>query len=196
MKTAYFTSFGPGYIHFEDGLMTAITLPRADRGSRAASRYDNTDIDGREAPRAPVPAAVYRIRRKLERYFRGEPTAFTPDELPLDWDAWTPFQRDVARTMLEIPWGETASYAELAAASGHAGAHRAVGNFMAANPFPVVFPCHRVVRSDGRTGRYSAGHGWKERLLALEGAEFGVAAPNEHAAGTRTRRSSFNRGRR
>jgi methylated-DNA-[protein]-cysteine S-methyltransferase len=84
--------------------------------------------------------------------------------------ALTDFQLRVLKQCRKIPFGRTISYAELAAKAGSPRAARAIGNCMAANPIPLLIPCHRVVRSDGQLGSYSApgGVGMKRRLLALE----------------------------
>jgi O-6-methylguanine DNA methyltransferase len=70
----------------------------------------------------------------------------------------------------EIPYGQTRSYGWLAARAGKPQAARAVGQAMAANPWPIIVPCHRVVSSNGHLGGYGGGLGMKERLLRLEGA--------------------------
>lgn len=94
-----------------------------------------------------------------------------PGDLPLDLDV-TPFRREVLEAATAIPRGEVRSYGWLARRVDNPGAVRAVGSAMAANPVPLIIPCHRVVRSDGRIGAYSLGgphHKWK--LLRHEGAD-------------------------
>lgn len=109
-----------------------------------------------------------RAVEQLAEYFDGRRRIF---DLPLAWSRLSPFARDVLRALCRVPWGETVGYGELAALSGHPRAARAVGRVMAANPFPVVVPCHRVTAA-GRLGGYSGGTGVasKEWLLRLEGA--------------------------
>jgi methylated-DNA-[protein]-cysteine S-methyltransferase len=70
--------------------------------------------------------------------------------------------------LVEIPYGRTESYAEVAAAAGSPRAVRAVGTACATNPLPLVVPCHRVVRSDGSFGNYRGGEAAKRDLLTLE----------------------------
>jgi O-6-methylguanine DNA methyltransferase len=111
--------------------------------------------------RAPLPEAV---RRLIEDAAAGR-------------GAWRPrlaglgdFQRRVLLETCEIPPGETRSYAWLAARVGHPGAARAVGSALASNPLPLVVPCHRVVRADGRIGNYGlGGPAAKRALLTAEG---------------------------
>jgi len=82
------------------------------------------------------------------------------------------FRGAALRACAEIPRGQVATYAQIARAAGSPGAARAVGSAMAANPVPVVIPCHRVVRSDGRLGEYAmGGTATKERMLRAEGVE-------------------------
>lgn len=71
--------------------------------------------------------------------------------------------------LLKVKKGEVITYADLARAAGIPGAQRAVGTMMAANPWPGIVPCHRVVRADGSVGRYAYGHGIKEKMLESEG---------------------------
>ena len=104
-------------------------------------------------------------------YFAGSNAPFPR----LDESCLTPFQTQVLRSLVrEAGFGKTVSYAELAAEAGHPGASRAVGSVMAMNPWPLLVPCHRVVRSDCVIGNYSGEGGptTKIRLLLHEGQKF------------------------
>lgn len=103
--------------------------------------------------------------RQLEEFFGGSRTVF---DLPLDFRLATGFRRDILAHLLEITYGRTESYAEVAAATGNPKAARAVGAACATNPMPVVVPCHRVIRSDGSFGGYVGGPQAKQTLLILE----------------------------
>lgn len=92
-----------------------------------------------------------------------------PRDLELDYTSFTPFRRAVSEKAREIPPGKVATYGELARAAGVEGGARAVGQVMAENPFPIVVPCHRVVRSDRSVGGYFYGQAMKVRLLEWEG---------------------------
>ena len=120
------------------------------------------------APPSPVPSPFDRILREavvqLEAYFAGELTDF---DLPLE-PRGTDFQLATWEALLEIPYGETISYAELARRIGKPAAVRAVGAANGANPLPIVIPCHRVIGSDGRLVGYGGGLEIKRFLLALE----------------------------
>jgi methylated-DNA-[protein]-cysteine S-methyltransferase len=104
---------------------------------------------------------------QVEEYFAGRRTTF---DLALDLRLSAGFRRTVLGHLAAISYGHTESYTEVAAATGHPGAVRAVGSACATNPLPVVVPCHRVVRSDGSLGGYLGGLEVKRTLLELEAA--------------------------
>ncbi len=91
-------------------------------------------------------------------------------DLPLDIDG-TEFQKRVWAAILTIPYGETRSYSEVAVTLGEPRAHRAVANACAANPVPLIIPCHRVIRNSGDLGGYGPGVDRKKYLLELERAD-------------------------
>lgn len=101
---------------------------------------------------------------QLEEYFTGQRRQF---ELALAPEG-TPFQQRVWRALLDVPYGATISYAQLAARIGMPTASRAVGLANGSNPLPIVIPCHRVIGADGKLTGYGGGLPIKERLLALE----------------------------
>jgi methylated-DNA-[protein]-cysteine S-methyltransferase len=137
--------------------------------------YDIEDHDavlarlaGSVSPRVlQAPARLDGVARQLDEYFGKRRTTF---EVPVDLRLADGFRRSVIEHLREIGYGVRESYAEVAAAVGNPRAVRAVGTACAHNPLPVVIPCHRVVRSDGSTGRYVGGAAAKSALLALEAA--------------------------
>lgn len=102
--------------------------------------------------------------QQLAEYFEGKRTAF---DLPLS-PVGTPFQMAVWQALLEIPYGETRSYGEIAAAIGNPKASRAVGMACNRNPIWIVIPCHRVVGSNRALTGYAGGLDMKRVLLELE----------------------------
>jgi methylated-DNA-[protein]-cysteine S-methyltransferase len=102
--------------------------------------------------------------RQLAEYFRGERTEF---DLPLD-PKGTGFQRAVWKALLEIPYGETCSYGDLARAIGRPAAVRAVGAANGSNPIAIIIPCHRVIGASGKLVGYGGGLPMKRMLLDLE----------------------------
>ena len=109
-------------------------------------------------------------KRQLDEYFAGRRRKF---DLPLDLRG-TEFQRRVWAQLCRIPYGETRSYQDIAAALGNAKASRAVGMANNRNPVVIVVPCHRVVGKGGSLVGYAGGLDRKEFLLKLE-AEHGRA---------------------
>ena len=108
------------------------------------------------------------LQDRFTAYFRGEGLDFDDVELDLEW--CTPFQCALTEALREVPYGETVSYADLARLAGYPSAQRAAGSFCARNRFGIVVPCHRVVGSTWIGGFGDLGVGYKQRLLALEGA--------------------------
>ena len=80
----------------------------------------------------------------------------------------TDFEWKVLKATLKIPLGKTRTYQWLARKIGHPKAVRAVGNALKKNPFPLIIPCHRVVKSNGKIGSYAGGRKMKINLLELE----------------------------
>jgi methylated-DNA-[protein]-cysteine S-methyltransferase len=130
------------------------------------------------AARAVLEQAV----EELNEYFAHERTVL---RIPLDVTAVPPFHRTVLSALREIPYGTTASYGQLAATIGRAGASRAVGRACATNPVPIVIPCHRVVHADESLGGYRGGINAKQWLLQHEGATHSLATPPRRLWGPR-----------
>jgi methylated-DNA-[protein]-cysteine S-methyltransferase len=112
----------------------------------------------------PDPAPFAEPSRQLEDYFAGRLTEF---DLPLSLIG-TPFQRRVWAALLDIPFGQTVSYGQLADRIGRPTAARAVGLANGRNPIGIIVPCHRVVGSSGDLTGYGGGLERKEQLLAFE----------------------------
>ena len=108
---------------------------------------------------------------QLEEYFVGKRREF---DVPLDPQG-TKFQRSVWKALLEIPYGETRSYKQIAQMVKNPKAYRAVGMANNKNPIWIVIPCHRVIGADGSLTGYGGGLEMKQRLLELEKAEFALS---------------------
>src|SRR5690349_10891014 len=134
-------------LHAQAGLLTAIDFDAVPDGS-------------------PVPDPVLdAAQRQLTEYFAGERSAF---DLPLASEG-SEFQKKVWAELQRIPYGETASYGDIARRLGYEPViSRAVGVANASNPLPIVVPCHRVVGSDGSLTGYAGGVERKRILLELE----------------------------
>ena len=121
-------------------------------------------IAGRNVLRSP--RQVDGVRRELDEYFEGRRRTF---DLTVDLRGVTPFTERVLMELARIPFGETATYAELAARAGSPKAARAVGMTMNRNRIPIVLPCHRVIGANGSLVGYAGGLERKVALLTLEG---------------------------
>lgn len=111
-----------------------------------------------------LPAIMTECLRQLTDYFKGRRRKFS---VPLVLEG-TDFQKAVWRQLQKIPFGQTASYGDVARAVGSPRACRAVGNANNKNPIPLIIPCHRVIGSDGKLVGFGGGIWRKEWLLEHE----------------------------
>jgi methylated-DNA-[protein]-cysteine S-methyltransferase len=157
-----------------NGFVATSHLRSADRRvttPQGRSPHDSTSAPDPRAAAAPAARAltldVDELVGRLSDYLAGDDVPL--DDVPIDLEWATPFQRAVATNLRQVPRGEVVSYGELAALAGYPGAARAAGTFCARNRFMLIVPCHRVVGASGIGGYGSAGIETKRRLLALEG---------------------------
>jgi O-6-methylguanine DNA methyltransferase len=115
------------------------------------------------------------VSGQLDEYFAGARRQF---DLPLDLRG-PEFHQRCWQALLRIPYGQTWSYAQLAAAAGSPLASRAVGQANHHNPVAIIVPCHRVIASDGSLAGFGGGLAAKEFLLNLEGARFRPSPPQQ-----------------
>jgi methylated-DNA-[protein]-cysteine S-methyltransferase len=155
-----------------DSPVGTLLLAATDQGVvRVAYQLEHHDqvlqtLAERVSPRILyAPRRLDQVARQLAEYFEGERREFV---LPLDFRLAHGFRREVLSRLRMINYGRTESYSQVAAATGHPRAVRAVGTACATNPLPVIVPCHRVLRSDGKLGGYIGGLQTKAALLSLE----------------------------
>ncbi|ODT67858.1 MAG: 6-O-methylguanine DNA methyltransferase [Pelagibacterium sp. SCN 63-23] len=112
----------------------------------------------------------------IEDYAEGRAVDFS--KVRLDLGGIPDFHRRAYDLLMQVGWGETLTYGDLARQLGDVGMSRAVGQAMGANPMPLVIPCHRILASNGKPGGFSAPGGAvsKVRMLALEGVSVGAPA--------------------
>lgn len=117
------------------------------------------------------------IAHRMQAYFRGRHTDFK--QVHLDFTGATGFQRQVWQQTRRVPYGETRTYSWIAGNVNNPNAQRAVGTALGKNPFPVIVPCHRVIRKTGGMGGFSAADGvdMKKKLLTLEAIQSTTARP-------------------
>jgi methylated-DNA-[protein]-cysteine S-methyltransferase len=124
----------------------------------------------RNLPDAQFEKSYFKVLQKqITAYFEGASVNFSPD-INVDFNGFGSFSREVLTTCRNIEFGRTISYSELAKKAGRPAAGRAVGNVMAKNPMPLIIPCHRVLRTDGKMGGFSTpgGISLKRKMLTLE----------------------------
>jgi methylated-DNA-[protein]-cysteine S-methyltransferase len=134
----------------------------------AGAYFANAQVLSRRSEWTRDDARLAPVRAQLEEYFRGERRVF---DLPLALEG-TPFQQKVWRALLEIPFGTTTSYGEVARQIGKESwtAARAVGSANGQNPVVIIVPCHRVIGADGSLTGFGGGLPLKRWLLSHEGA--------------------------
>ncbi|MDD2540656.1 MAG: methylated-DNA--[protein]-cysteine S-methyltransferase [Desulfuromonadaceae bacterium] len=159
----YMTSYGAGSVYATEQGVVKIEIP---------------DLSCSEPMHHGVPQTLEPSKltahaaELLQRYFKGDCIDFA--DVPVVLDALPPFCHRVLEVVRNISYGEICSYGQVASLCGSPRAARAVGGALAANPIPVIIPCHRVVASDGRLTGFSApgGENTKILLLKMEGVEF------------------------
>lgn len=160
------TSFGPVVIVWEKAQRGAVVhrVLLSDSASPAEEKLR------RLFPDAPMAACsdIRTIGAGIRAMLSGAIVDFDLDLVALD--ECPPFQQAVLRATHAIPRGQVSTYGLLAKQIHHDGAARAVGNSLASNPFPLLIPCHRVIRNDGHLGGYGYGAWMKSALLSQEGA--------------------------
>jgi len=127
-------------------------------------------------------AEIDAVASKMRAFLEGENVCF--DLALANMDQCSMFQRSVLRAEHRIPWGSVSTFRLIAARLGKPNGARAVGNALAGNPFPIIVPCHRAIRSDGDPGGYQGGPAMKRALLKKEGMFFDdagrVVSPRIH----------------
>ena len=133
-----------------------------------SENWDFCHCERSEAISSPI---LERLQEDLINYWRGEKIDFS--DYPLKLDNCPPFTKKVWTLTRKIPYGELRSY-KWVAEKIHTKGYRAVGAALARNPFPIIIPCHRVIRENGSLGGYSPGLKIKRKLLEKEGIQLYV----------------------
>ena len=144
-------------------IQTAIGIIEIEEDEKGICRMD---FCRRKTLKKPVTDLLKKAEQQLKDYMDGKRKSF---DLPLSLHG-TAFQIDVWKRLLQIPYGKTQSYGQIAAAVGKPNAARAIGNAVHNNPIAIIVPCHRVIGTDGSMTGYAAGISYKKKLLAIEKA--------------------------
>jgi methylated-DNA-[protein]-cysteine S-methyltransferase len=160
--TSFDSKVGLIYIASTDKGVCKLSVPRQTKKDFIKWLRENFDdsevVDNKSRNRDAID--------QMTRYFNGKLAKFT---VPVDFHG-TPFQVRVWKELQRIPYGSTISYKQLAKRLGTSRGFQAVGRANAANPIPIIIPCHRVLGTDGSLVGYASGIKTKEFLLRLEGA--------------------------
>ena len=158
----FYTEFGYCAIRFQDApfRLKETILPVQEK-ALLSIRIPSTSTEMDHPP-----DAIQTVRMFITDYFLGASSPFPFEKLLLD--DLTPLQQAVLKAVHEIPFGETRSYGEVAELVRRQKASRFVGTTMAGNPFPLLIPCHRVIKSTGHCGMFGGGSDLKMRLLHHE----------------------------
>lgn len=152
------TPIGAAVLAFSDVGLVALAVGSPDAAAERLARDHGVICDA-------DPSRTDEVSGQFDEYFAGQRRVFDFD---LDWRLTHGFARDALRAVCQIPYGETASYGEVAAVAGRPRAARAVGTACRTTPFSLVVPVHRVVRADGSLGEYGGNEEAKRYLIELE----------------------------
>ncbi|WP_297981628.1 methylated-DNA--[protein]-cysteine S-methyltransferase [uncultured Methanobrevibacter sp.] len=144
-----------------------LSLPNKSSKERAKEKYERE-----EELKIKKSKQLKKFLKELNKYFDGKPYKFSLDYLNLD--KLSEFDREVLKAEFETPKGTVNTYKQLAERVNTPKAARPVGNALKKNPYPIIIPCHRTIKSDGNLGGYAGmkeGHKYKGILLELEGLE-------------------------
>lgn len=161
------TPFGPVAVLWSiEGGQPAVRRVLLSRPGQSAEEL----VSGAFSRSSSENAEVRALADDIQAFLSGEDIRFSLSLIHLQ--GCPGFQQEALRAEHRIPRGMVSSYADIARHLGRPSVPRAVGNALARNPFPVIIPCHRAIRSDGALGGFQGGAAMKRRLLEMEGVEF------------------------
>ena len=114
----------------------------------------------------PIPPFFKSVQNQIVEYCNGKQVDFS--NVPVSLENMTTFQKRVLSALRDVKYGNTVTYKHLARLTGNPKSARAIGQVMAKNPIPIIIPCHRVIRSDGKMGGFSAMGGIKTKRRMIE----------------------------
>jgi O-6-methylguanine DNA methyltransferase len=158
------TPFGTMQVGITDAGIVMFEFPIENRIADHKKKFSELFT---EASTPIDPTVLSELNSQMTEYFEGERQSF---DLPIQLIG-TDFQCSVWKALLDIPFGKTMSYLQLAKSLGNPDGVRAVASANGQNRLPILVPCHRVIASDGKLTGYSGGISRKETLLSLEGGQ-------------------------
>lgn len=158
--TKFQTKYGKCLLIWSERGLSAVVLANTTYSAEKHNRYRLC---------SETPAWVEEVKNQIVLYFEGQPLALESlRKIKLDFGNISPFRRKIYKKLRSVKSGEIITYNDLAQAASAPRAARAVGTAMAKNPFPLIIPCHRVIKSDGSCGAYSALSGTKTKIELLK----------------------------
>ncbi|MCK4452807.1 methylated-DNA--[protein]-cysteine S-methyltransferase [candidate division WOR-3 bacterium] len=148
----------------KDAMITRVFLPESGKKIKYVIKKVYPDAVFGSVP------IINKICKKLGNFLKGKPIEFSLNNI--DLKQLYNFQKKVLLVERQIPYGWVSTYGRLAKKIGVPRASRAVGQALARNPFPIIIPCHRTIRSDGSLGGFQGGLKLKRKLLEIEGIQF------------------------
>ena len=121
-----------------------------------------------------------KLQKSIKAYYKGCYAELKKVRFVLNWEELTDFSKKVLNVCKNIPLGQILTYSQLAKKAGFSKAARAAGSVLAKNPLPLLIPCHRVVRSDGKIGNFSAAGGSKTKKKMIEFEKIIATKPRRH----------------
>jgi len=162
------TSFGPVAVvwseHESQAKISRVLVSSPDKSAKQLT------VASYQSVKASSCSEINVIADQVKAFLNGEDIRFSLDMVRLD--LCSDFQQNVLHAEHGIPRGTVSTYQRIAKHLGNANGARAVGTALAHNPFPIIIPCHRAIRSDGTLGGYQGGLRMKRALLEMEGILF------------------------
>jgi methylated-DNA-[protein]-cysteine S-methyltransferase len=153
------TPIGEIALLYMDGPFSLVTILLPSEKKKTSCLGHPAGATGRSHP-------IRQIETLLKNYFKGRP--IDPPWEIMSLDALTSLQKAVLNKTAEVPFGGLRSYRDIAMAIGRPGAYRFVGTTLGKNPYPILIPCHRIIRSDKGMGGFGGGIELKKRLIDFE----------------------------
>lgn len=150
---------------YMDSPIGLFMLAGCERGLRLVSFPNKQDVRKPQPEWKTDKPMFEQALREFSAYFAGDLQVF---ETPIVLDGGTDFQKQVWQALIDVPYGELASYGDIAKAIQNPGASRAVGGANNANPIPIIVPCHRIIGSNKSLTGFGGGIDTKKYLLDLE----------------------------
>ena len=172
MESIFFTTFPSPFQTFtiiREGKGQSLRVKRIFL-SDSHTKSENIAQTTYENIKSKTSSIIDSLGKKIQEFLNGKSQIF--DYNLLDYSVCYPIQKEVLDAEAKIPRGWISTYKRIAITISHPKSARVVGNALAKNPFPIVIPCHRAIKSSGEIGGFQGGSQMKRKLLEFEGINF------------------------